>query len=263
MSYHLDKKAKQKKLKNIAIGVIVLLFLIYFRAGIFGGLSTASHFVFRPVIILGNNIGEKFSNTRAYFLSKHSLLLENENLKTQISESEAYRANYALVVDENNKLKETLGRKNEKMNFVLSAILSKPNQSPYDTLIIDAGKNQNINIGNVVFALGDVPIGKVAEVYANSSKVILFSNPGEKTEVVVGAKDSFMEIVGRGGGNFELILPRDFVLDAGAEVRLPGINPYILAVMQTIVSDPRDSFQKALFTSPVNVQELNFVEVEK
>jgi len=45
-------------------------------------------------------------------------------------------------------------------------------------------------------------------------------------------------------------------------VVLPGITPYTLGIVQTILSDPRDSFQKALLVSPVNIFELKFVEVE-
>jgi len=60
-----------------------------------------------------------------------------------------------------------------------------------------------------------------------------------------------------------MILPRDFVLEKGNEVVLPGITPYVLGIVQSILSDPRDSFQKALLVSPVNIQELKFVEVEQ
>ena len=129
-----------------------------------------------------------------------------------------------------------------------------------------------LQIGDIVFALGNIPIGRVAEIYPNSSKVILFSSSGEKTQVVVSGKsdtpdadnngDVFMEVVGRGGGNFEIILPRDFTPAKGDEVVLPGINPYVLAVVETIISDPRDPFIKALLVSPVNIQEFKFVEVE-
>jgi len=262
MSYLLDKKIKRNKFFKILLGVIVLLFLIFFRVSIFSGLSYVSHAVFRPVLVLGNNIGEKFSNVGSVFRSKKSLTLENESLKSQILESQADRANYASVLDENLKLKEILGRAEGK-NMILAGILSKPNRSLYDTLIIDAGTNQGIIVGQRVFAFGNVFIGQVAEADSNSSKVVLFSNPGEKTEVVISGKDVFMQAIGRGGGNFEMILPRDFILDIGTEVDLPGITPYILGNVATIISDPRDSFQKALLVSPVNIQELKFVQIEK
>jgi cell shape-determining protein MreC len=263
MSYLLDKKIQRKKIFRITLGVVFLIIFIYFRNGIFNGFSYVSQLIFRPVLIIGQSVGEKFGSLGSYFVSKNSLSIENENLRNQISESGADRANYVSVVDENNKLKEILGRKDLKVNMILSAILFKPNQSLYDTLVIDVGITEGIKIGNMVFALGNVPIGRVDFVYENSSKIILFSNAGEKTQVVVSGKGVFMELVGRGGGNFEMILPRDFVLQKGDQVVLPGINPYLIAITQTIISDPRDPFIKALLTSPVNIEELKFVEIEK
>jgi rod shape-determining protein MreC len=262
MSYLLDKKIKRNKLLKYLIFVIILFFLIYFRSSVFYGLSYISSVIFRPVLILGNNIGESLSNTSAYFYSKNSLLLENEDLKTKLSEQESRIVNYNSILDENLKIKEIWGRKQEKANMILAGILSKPNKSPYDTLVIDTGTKNGILIGQKVFALGNVPIGRIAEVYANTAKIILYSNPGEKIEVIISGQDTFMQIVGRGGGNFEMILPRDFVLEKGTEVVLPGITPYVVATVQTIISDPRDSFQKALLASPVNIQKLKFVEVE-
>ena len=261
MNYLLNKKLKRKRFLNIALGVFILLILFYFRTGIFNGLSSASHAVFRSVLIFSNNVGEKLSNAGYFFSSKKALLLENENLKSQLDQMSAKVANYNSILDENSQMKEILGRANEKA-MTLAGILSKPNQSVYDTLIIDAGINQNIFVGQRVFAFGNIPIGRIAEAYANSSKVILFSNPGEKTDVVIPDKNIFMQAVGRGGGNFEMILPKDLVLENGTEIVLPGITPYVLGTVATIISDPRDSFQKALLVSPVNIQELKFVEVE-
>lgn len=262
MSYLLDKKIKEKKIFRIIFCIVILIILFYFRSGVFNGLSNISQIIFRPILIVGNNIGEKFTNLRAYFISKNSLYLDNENLKSQILESEADRANYFSVVSENQNLKEVLGRKDPKINMILGAILGKPNQSPYDTLVIDTGEAQGIKAGDTVFALGNVPIGRIAEVYTNSSKVILFSNPGEKTQAIISGRDIFMELVGRGGENFEMILPRDFSLQKGDQVVMPGINSYVLAIVETVISDPRDPFNKVLLVSPVNVQELKFVEVE-
>ena len=276
MNYLLDKKIKRNKYFKYVIFVVFLFIFIYFRSGIFYGLSYVSQIVFRPVLILGNNIDGALSNVGSYFYSKKSLLLENEDLKLKLNEQEARISNYNSVLDENLKIKEILGRKNEKADMILAGILSKPNQSLYDTLIIDAGVKNEVLPGQKVFALGNVPIGRVAEVYLNSAKIILYSNPGEITEVVISGRparnafsiadaggDTFMQVVGRGGGNFEMILPRDFILEKGTEAVLPGINSYVVGIVQTIISDPRDSFQKALLTSPVNIQELKFVEVEQ
>jgi len=263
MSYLLDKKIKRKNSSRIFLYVLIFLFLFYLRSSIFSGLAYISLSVFRPILITGDNIGERFKNFGSYFAFKNSLSMQNQNLQMQLSNLEARLANYSSMVAENDNLKEILGRKKEKTPMILAAILSKPNQSPYDTILIDGGTEAGIKEGSLVFAVGDVPIGRVAFVSINMAKVVLFSSPSEKTEGVVGGKNIFMELVGRGGGNFEMILPRDFVLQKGDQVVLPGTNNYILAITETVVSDPRDPYIKALLKSPVNIQELKFVQVEQ
>jgi cell shape-determining protein MreC len=263
MTYLLDKKTKREKFKKIALVIFFLCFLIYFRIQILNGLSSFVHFIFRPVLLLGNNVKGGFSNADIVLNSKKLLFLENETLKLELKENKAAVFGYNSILDENLKLKEILGRIPGNKNMILASILAKPNRSPYDTLIIDVGKNEGVFVGQRIFAEGNVPIGEVRETFPHSSKVALFSSPGEKTEVVISGKDIFMSITGRGGGNFEMMLPRDLVIEKGNEVVLPGINIRAVATVETIISDPRDSYQKALLKSPINIQELKFVQVER
>lgn len=262
MNYLLDKKTKRNKIFKLALSLLVLVVLFYFQSGIFYGLSFTAHSIFRSFVILGNSVGGGFKNLSSFLTSKKALFLENEQLKSEIDLISARVSNYNSLFDENNQLKETLGRKNEKTPMVLAAILSKPNQSQYDTLIIDVGNDKGVKTGNMVFVLGNVPIGRVAEVYSASAKVVLFSSAGEKTQVVISKTNVFVEAVGRGGGNFEIIMPRDFSLEKGMEIVLPGISPNLLGIIETIISDPSDSLLRALLVSPVNIQEVKFVEVQ-
>jgi len=263
MSYLLDKKIKKKKIIKISALVVLLFLAFYFRSGILKGISHGAHFIARPFLAIGGNIGHGFGNLGIYFSSKKLLTLENENLKAKLAFEMGQVSNYNSILDENTKLKEILNRKKTGNDLILAAVLNRPNRSIYDTFIVDVGSNNEITVDQKVFALGNVPIGRVAEVYTNSSLVVLYSSPGEKTEVAISGKDVFMEAVGRGGGNFEMVLPRDFTVDPGAEVVLPGITPYVMAKVVTIISDPRDSFQKALLSSVINVFELKTVEVAK
>jgi len=265
MSYLQDKKTRRKKIIYIVFFLIIFFILFYFRISIFNGLSYVGHKVFRPVLVAGNNISEKFGGISSYFASKKSLYLENENLKNKINENVARISGYDSTLAENLYLKDILGRTSEVMDMTLALILSKPNKSPYDTLIIDAGLKQGLEVGDMVFAMGNVPIGGLSEVYESSSKVTLFSSPREKTQAVISMsnnKDIFVELVGRGGGNFEIIILQGLNLSVGDQAVLPSIRPYVLGTVETIISDPRESFTKALLVSPVNIQEIKFVQVE-
>ncbi len=263
MSYLLDRKNKRKKIAFVASAIIFLGVFLYFRAPIFSFLSAISQQVFKPAIYLKNNLARSFSGWGAVFSSKRSLSAEIDALKLQLLENEARTENYNSILDENERLKEILDRASNNKNFLLSAILSKPNKSPYDTMLVDAGGDLGVKEGDLVFALGNIPVGRVAEVYSESSKVILFSTSGEKTEVLVDGRNTFIEIIGRGGGNFEMVLPRDFELSKDSTVSLPGITPYTVAAVKAIVSDPRDSFTKALLVSPVNMHDIKFVQIRQ
>lgn len=277
MNHLLDKKTKRNRFIYGSLFIIFLFVFIYFKSSIFYGLSLVAQTIFRPVLVSGNNLGGKFDGIGSFFNSKKSLFLENESLRKEVNELQGKVSNYNSILDENINLKGILGRGEEKKPMVLGSILSPSNQSPYDTLLIDVGEKQGIALGGLVFAFGNVPIGRVALLYPNTSKVILFSNPGETTEVLVpvssrvegdmneageNPKNVFMQLVGRGRGNFEMTLLRDFKLPKGTEVVLPGITPHAVAVVETIISDPRDSFQKALLTSLVNINELKFVQID-
>lgn len=263
MSYLLDKKVQRKKFSRIALGCVCLIILFYFRVILFNGFSYVTGIIFYPFFTTGNIIGGELKSLGSYLLSKNYLYLQNQQLKAELAADDARMANYDSVVADVTGLKEILGRKNPKMQLVLAVILAKPNQSLYDTLLIDAGSGQGIKNGDTVFALGDVPIGRVDRVSDNSAKVILFSSPGEKIQASVsGQKNIYLELDGRGGGNFEMVLPKDLILQKGDQVVMPGINPYLLAITQTTISDPRDPLNKVLLTSPINVQEIKFVEIE-
>ena len=275
MSYLQDRRAKKKKFLKIAGGFTLLALLFYFRAGLFAGLSSAAGEILRPVLILGRGTGSRLGGLDVYFSSKSALERENEKLRSQLVRDEARMADYQILARENENLKEILLRQPEDKKFILAAVLAKPGVSPYDTFLLDLGAKDGAAIGNLVFAEGDIPIGRLASVTSDTAKAVLFSSTRERTPVVIhaslsvpadllqkGESDIFWEIIGRGGGNFEMILPRDFTLVRGDPVALPGLRSYAVAVVETILSDQRDSFQKALLRSPVNLQDLKFVEVE-
>lgn len=213
--------------------------------------------------------GDALSGLDETLVTKKSLIKDKEVLSGRISELEAKFANYSALIAENNELKKALSRE-DKMHFTLASILAKPGVSMYDTLIVDAGLNANVIAGKTVYANGETPIGKVETVYEKSSLVRLFSSNAEKTEMRLDAISEDgkaihldVEVIGKGGGNFVVSVPHDFSVGANLVARTKDINPKVIATYQKIISDARDPFLKILLSSPVNVHELSFVEIEQ
>jgi cell shape-determining protein MreC len=250
---------RQNKIKSIVFFIAIIVVIILVRKPIFNIFSVFLKSIGVPVWKTSNVVKDDISNA---LLTKKSLLAENQKLNDQLMEGLALSVDRKVLLDENKELKDILGRRGTK-NLLLSAILAKPNKSPYDSLVIDIGVDQGLQTGQRVFAYGNIFIGTITGVYANTSLVKLLSTPGESTDVVMGDKNAFVQAIGRGGGNFEITLSKDLSIENGAEAVLPGIVSYVVAVAGQIISDPRDPFQKILLTSPVNVQDLKFVQVEK
>jgi cell shape-determining protein MreC len=196
------------------------------------------------------------------FRAKHTLIADNDGLKAQIAEQEARLLEYNLLVQENSDLKAMLNR-TDKASFTLASILAKPPRSLYDTLLIDGGENAGLLAGQTVYANGTTPIGSIQSVSAYSALVKLFSTSGEKYEARLEPSHIDVQLVGRGGGNFYVIAPHDLVVDANSTAVSKDINPHVIAQFQKVVSDPRDPFQTLLFSSPINIHEISFVEVKQ
>jgi len=100
-------------------------------------------------------------------------------------------------------------------------------------------------------------------VYSNTSLVTLYTNPGQATEAMIEGTNTNIELIGRGGGNFEMTIPLDLPFAKGNLVYLPSMQSEIIAIIEDVISSPNDPVKKVLLSSPVNVQSLKWVFVKR
>lgn len=263
MNYPLKSSNFETRRKNLR-KKILLVILVLIIALIVLSLTVAKQalfFIAKPIWKLESYIISLNANNIEYFRSKKSLIAEKQAMQQQIFEIGTLTALNTTLENENNTLKDLLGRKNIKQKTVLAAILVKPPQNLYDILTIDIGADQGVKVGDKVLAEANVYIGEVREVYPTTAKVLLYSSPGEKRQVVLGADSIGAEAVGRGGGNFSIFLPREIEVKENDVIVIPSITPNVFGIVEKINLQDRDSFQTILFKSPVNISELSFVEV--
>jgi cell shape-determining protein MreC len=146
---------------------------------------------------------------------------------------------------------------------MLAAVLKHPPLVPFDELIIDIGSEDGVAVGNKVYAVGNVIIGRVVDVLGNTSKVSLLSSPGESFSSIVGAGKISGTAFGRGGGQYEISLPRDTVVSIGDVVSVPSIDHQIVGIVSAIIKDPAEPFQKVIFIPPMNIYDARWVFVSK
>jgi hypothetical protein len=120
-------------------------------------------------------------------------------------------------------------------------------------------------MGDRVVYAGTGAVGEVIEVYKTSSKIKLYSSPGETRTVLVGNQEIPGTAVGRGMGNFEVKIPRESSITPQEYVflppSLPGESKLILGIVGVVEEDAEEPFDRILFRTPFNVTEMRFVEI--
>lgn len=196
----------------------------------------------------------------SYLSSKNKLLKENESLRDQLNTVKLESISQSIYKDENQKLKEILGRKDHS-SLLIAQILSKPNRSPYDIIIVDVGSKDGVVVGQKVLAKGFIPIGDVIEVSTKNSKIKLYSTPGNITEASLESTGIDLSLKGTGSGGFEITIPKDVEVHTGQAILSKEIYAHTIALISGVVTTERDSYKKVLAKSLINIQELSWVEI--
>jgi len=190
------------------------------------------------------------------------LLADNLKLKEKNLELETRMLSFDTLQKENEELKALFSLKKDG-DYILGYVVSRPPQSPYDILIIDAGSNNGIKEGAEVTAYGSVLLGYVSEVFPKSAKIKLISFSGDEMNAIFPIANLPVTVIGRGGGNLETKLQGSIEIKSGDQITTMGAFPLELGVVERIERGLSDPFQKIIFRLPVNIQELKYVMVRK
>lgn len=128
---------------------------------------------------------------------------------------------------------------------MLAEVVAHPPESPYDTLLLAAGSEAGVVLGDGVFtasrdasSTGLIPIGLVTMVTPSFSRVTLFSSPGVHTSAWIGSTHVPLTLVGVGAGAVESTAPRAAAISVGDVVMSTGVGTLALGRVVRIDSDP-------------------------
>ncbi len=193
------------------------------------------------------------------FKANGALAAENAMLKEALASTTARLVDRDFLYAENQELKRALGR-TVKDSSVLAAVLLRPPGIPYGTLIIDVGKGDGVREGDLVSSSGSAYIGRVTTAYDTTSRVTLFSAPGQTYQGMLKGTVP-VSISGEGGASLTGEVPAGIEVKAGDPVLLSGITPQFIAVVSAVVKPEGQSFQSIYLALPANPLELRYVSV--
>lgn len=255
-----NNRQKSKLRRTVTWGIGVLLIILIFRFFLPGFLKNTIDKAAIPLWNADDRFGGLLHKSVMFFKSRNAIIEENRSLKQELHKQEEEIAYLAILQKEHDVLKAMYGR-SEIDKRIIASVLATPPETPYDILILDAGSRNEVSPGNVVMSEGNIALGKVSEVNTNSSKIILFSSPGEKVKSFIERSTTSIPLVGRGGGSFEADVPQDTDIVVGDTLILSGLSFPIIGDVVEIDADVQSSFKKVLVRSAVNFSTIRFVEV--
>ena len=193
--------------------------------------------------------------------SKQSLLKKVIALQSELDAKNASLVSLSTLEKENESIKAELEREGA-IKGTLARVVVPQNRSIYDTLVIDIGSDENVAVGQGVYAFGSVALGTISEVLEHSSTVLLYSASNRQTSGTVTGSDLSVTLIGRGAGEYEVRMPRDIVFEQGGVISQQSLSVHPLATIEKIITDARDPFQRLLAKIPVNLQTLKWVVVK-
>lgn len=237
---------------------VVILFCLLFPP-VRNVLSQVALGIASPVWKISSPVFSTFSSLTAVFQEKNDLIAENQALREENARAQAMILDRNLLAEKVTKLEDALGRSNAD-NRVAADVLVGQGHAPYDTLIIDAGTENGIKVGDMVVYAGAGVIGEIAEAEVSTSKVKLFSSPGEKQFALIGQSHFPAEILGKGMGNFEAKVPQAGSVSIG-DIIISAKGALVFGTVSAIEEKPAEPFKKILFRVPFNITEIQSVEV--
>jgi cell shape-determining protein MreC len=260
MTFRPNINYRKKKRKFILSGALVALILIVLISPNFSFrlIGQPAFYVISPFLKAGAKISGWWNGVKTDFAEKKALQNENILLREEIMRMETKIALFEVLEKENEMLKTAFSAW-ERQKFLFASIIFRPPETPYDMLIIDSGFRIGVKEGMQVLAFGNILLGYVADVFDNTSKIKLISSFGEETNVILESSGAPAIAIGRGGENFEIMLPRAINVDIGEKVLALGRQLLLVGIVEKIEKQETDPFQKIIFRLPINIQYLNQV----
>lgn len=188
-----------------------------------------------------------------------SLSEENMRLKGELASTTSALADRVMLRARVAELESQLGRTDSAAHTVLAGVVMRPPATPYDTLLVDAGSTHGVAEGALVFE-GSAAVGSVAQVYTTSSRVALFSSPGQILEGMLNGTVP-VSVEGQGGGSLIAIVPVDTSVAVGDSVTISGIASPLALRVWGVERREGESFKTIYFRAPVNPFQTRFVTI--
>lgn len=247
--------------RRVLIGFLVAGVIVVF---LFIGRSASSEkasFLMRPLYATRTFLTHTIAFVPDFFKTKASLHREIETQRNIIDSHRGDTDTLMYLENENTELRSFFSLSERPL--ILAGVIGRPPLLPYDVIVLDKGRTDNVENNAIVFDSAGYAIGSVKETYDNSSLVELFSSPSAKMTVYIFGPNIFVDAYGEGGGIIRISIPQGISVNKGDIVALPSLEHGLIGTITDIVSVSTQPEQHAYIAVNTSLQSLKTVSVSR
>ena len=196
------------------------------------------------------------------FSSARALAEENRLLKSEVAELRARLAGIATVEEDARALR-ALAKLATEEDGVGAPIISSLFSSPYGTLLVGAGSDEGVEVGDLVLSgdggRGSFVVGRVRDVGRHRALVDYALAPGTRFEGVIGG--ATLQIEGAGGRNARAEAPDSVLIESGDPVIVSEFGGRAVGIVGSISHDVANASNDIFINLPVDLGVLRYVYV--
>lgn len=256
-------KSSNKRVIIITIAGCIGLFFVQY---LFPNFFTSTVFIAaKPLWSLRDGTSNSIFNFFGYFARVGTIQKENEALRDQLYTLKLRESEFNQIKLEYEDLKSLMNVSSTSVSTkrggssITARVLSKPPFTPYDTFIVDAGSDDGVFMGDLVYANDALVIGRITKVTSNTSYATLFSSGNQSQEFLVSRTGVSVAVAGMGGGNFALYIPKDFDIVVGDTLSEPSYDLGVVATVYAIDETSQNSFKRVYARVPKAIFRSKFV----
>lgn len=194
-----------------------------------------------------------------YFRDRSSFSTEIEALRAELARVSYDRAHLAVLEAENAMLRNI--STDAEQTRIIADVIRRPNETPYDTLVVHKGSNDGVVEGALVYTKETV-VGTVIRVFKESALIMLFSTPEMKSPIYIYGPDIFAHAYGMGGGVVRISVPQGIAVREGDPVTIPMADSGIYGLVSHVESVESNPEQYAYVTQEPALQNIRFVAID-
>lgn len=232
--------------------LLALLFALKKQTGLVFGLE-------KPFLKLSFLIRTISSDLELFLKSKSDLASKLKEAQNKLTELENQNS---ILVENLNEIKNADLLFSDPSEPGRAALVLYTNTAgPIDTLTLDLGKNDGIEIGYKVMAFG-IYLGTVDEVFANTSRATLISAPHKNSFGYLEPAGINVSLEGIGAGNMKFTLPKSLNVKLGDRIFTDSRPLYLIGQIEHIKEESAEPLVKITTRFPLNLENLRFVELK-